>query len=116
MTAQPQEIGHVLGWTVVLAPESHFEEHLEISTIDGWEAANRLIESRDCQGYPLGAQFFTRIHGPSGVSESFGASPKVPLGIKMIFLPCSHCGQGYWFVYRPEAIQTHCTCAECNRS
>ena len=107
MTAQPQETGHVVGWTIVLDPDGT-AERIEVSTIEEWNRAFTKVEG-------VGGEFFTRIQGPNGVVESAGADPKqTPLGKRMILLPCERCGKKLWFYYRPEQRQTHCVCEDCN--
>jgi hypothetical protein len=116
MATQPQELGHVVGWTVVLSPGCSNEERIEVSTLAEWETARNRTSKPDADGCPRGGEFFTRIQGPNCVEESGGANPRsMPVGTKMILLSCRHCGEKFWFLYRPQyGPQTHCVCGNCN--
>ena len=117
MTAQKKEIGHVVGWTVVLSPDSPEQERIEVSTVAEWDLAFSRTSERKANGWPRGGEFYTRVQGPDGnIDERGGANPKaMPLGTAMIHLPCKYCREKEWFLYRPQlGQQTQCVCENCD--
>ena len=111
MTALPLEVGHVVGWTVILDQGGSHERRIEGITLNEWQEAIRQTDVGNEQGMPLGGTFFTRIQTPSEVVECPGANPKITPGTKMFLYECHKCGKQRDWYYREC---TYCTCEKCS--
>jgi hypothetical protein len=116
MTASTKELGHVVGWTVVLSPDDPNQERLEVDTPEAWEKAFERAGEDNGHGWPRGGQFFTRIQCADGtIDEDCGANPEaLPIGTQLVCLTCKYCGKKRWSSYDHHDSQMLCICEDCN--
>ncbi len=108
MTTQQPEVGHVVGWTMIVDPDGPKQWRIDGTTPEHWRRACMMIEDLG-----LGIEFVTRILGPYGLEEDPGASIDTAPGTKMVRLACKYCGKKEWFPLRPNP-STECVCADCS--
>ena len=116
MAASTKELGHVVGWTVVLSPDGPDQERIEDDTLEAWEKAFERSGEDDGHGWPRGGQFFTRVRCSDGTADEYcGANPEaLPIGTQLTRLTCKYCGKKCWSSNSHHNSQMSCICADCN--